>query len=173
MRASLSRLWLLWTLAAICAFSGCTAYRLGTGSAPKFATLYVAPVTSDALIPQARVLVTTQIREALIRDGRVTLVESPEAADAVLTVTLSNYHRSVAVSREDDTGRARRFDVTLAAQATLIDNRTKQPYFAQRPLAATRGVFTDSGLVPAEYETLPLLAEILGNQAVHAVLDTW
>ncbi len=164
---------ILCILSSVLCFTACANYRLGTGSTLKFSTLYVAPVSSEALIPQARVLVTTQIREALLRDGRVTLVDSPEQADATLTVSLHSYNRTVAVSRPDDTGLARRFDVTLQAQATLVDNRTRQPYFTQRPLEAKRGVFTDSGLVPSEYEALPLLAEILGNEAVHAVLDTW
>lgn len=164
---------LLLSFLAIGLLTACANYRLGTGSTLKFSTLYVEPVTSEALIPQARVLVTTQIREALIKDGRVTLVSSPEQADAVLTVILYSYDRTVAVSRDNDTGLARRFDVTLAAKATLIDNRTKQPYFAQRAIEAKRGVFTDSGLVPSEYEALPLLAESLANETVHAVLDTW
>lgn len=153
--------------------SGCSNYQLGTGTTAKFSSVYVAPVTSEALLPQARVLVATQVREALLRDGRVTLADSAEQADAVLTIVLSSYDRQVVVSRQDDTGLARRFDVTLLAHATLVDNRTKQPYFTQRPLVAKRGIFTDSGLVPAEYEGLPLLAEILATETVHAVLDTW
>jgi len=160
-------------LAVLGLATACSNYQLGTGATPKFRSLYVAPVKSDALIPQARVLVATQVREALLRDGRVTLAESPEQADAVLTIVLSSYSRQVVVSLQDDTGRARRFEVTLLAHATLVDNRTKQPYFTQRPLEAKRGVFTDSGLVPAEYEGLPLLAETLASEAVHAVLDTW
>lgn len=164
---------LLPALGAGVLLAGCAGYQLGTGSAPKFSTLFIAPVASETLIPQAQVLVTTQLREAFSRDGRVTLVNSAEAADAVLTVSLSSYGRDVAVSRQDDTGLARRFDVTLKAKATLTDNRTKQALFVQRPLVAKRGVFTDSGLVPAEYQTLPLLAELLAKEATHAVLDTW
>jgi hypothetical protein len=159
-------------LSAFC-FAGCAHYRLGTGSTPKFATLYIAPVASEALIPQARTLVTSAVREAFIKDGRVTLVDTANEADAVLAITLAGYERSVTVSRTDDTGLARRFDVTLKAQATLTDNRTKQSYFSRRSLDSTRGVFTDSGLVPSEYQALPLLAEQLANEAVHAALDTW
>jgi hypothetical protein len=157
----------------IALLSGCANYQLGTGAKTKFSTLFIAPVASSTLIPQAQVLVTTQLREAFIKDGRVTLVDSPEAADAVLRITLSGYDRTVAVSRADDTGLARRFDLSLTAQGTLTDNRTKQDYFAKRPLVAKRGVFTDSGLVPSEYQTLPLLAEQLAGEAVHAVLDVW
>ena len=169
--AHLSRL--LPALSVTLALGACAHYRLGTGSAPKFATLFVAPVVNQAAIPQAQALVTTQLREALLKDGRVRLVNSPDAADAVLQVTLSGYDRVVTVARADDTGLARRFDVSLHALATLTDNRTKQAYFTKRPLIATRGVFTDSGLVPAEFQTLPLLAEQLADEMVHAVLDTW
>jgi len=160
-------------LAAVLWLAGCAGYQLGTGGTPKFSTLFIAPVASETLLPQAQALVTTQLREAFLRDGRVTLVNAAGGADAVLSVTLTGYGREVAVSRPDDTGLARRFDVTLKAQATLTDNRTRQALFARRPLAAQRGVFTDSGLVPAEYQTLPLLAELLAQEATHAVLDTW
>lgn len=152
---------------------GCAHYRLGTGTELKFSSIYVMPVTSEALLPQARVLVATAIREALIRDGRVALADSPAQADAVLTVVLASYGREVVVSRQDDAGRARRFDVTLQARATLANTRTKETYFTDRPLVAKRGIFTDSGLVPSEFEGLPLLAESLANETVHAVLDTW
>jgi hypothetical protein len=172
MRAGFAVLFCLLS-SVLCLFTGCSNYQLGTGSTVKFSSLYVAPIKSDALLPQARVLVATQVREALLRDGRVRLADSAEQADAVLTIVLSSYNRQVVVSRQDDTGLARRFEVTLLAHATLADNRTKQTYFAQRPLEAKRGIFTDSGLVPAEYEGLPLLAEDLANATVHAVLDTW
>lgn len=155
------------------ALSGCAGYQLGTGAAPKFTTLFVAPVTSEALIPQARELVTTQVREAFIKDGRVRLVDSPAEADAVLQITLAGYDRSVAVSRQDDTGLARRFDVSLRALATLTNERTKEALFVRRPITAKRGVFTDSGLVPSEYQALPLLAQQLAGDITHSVLDTW
>ena len=141
---------LLPVLCAAVLLGGCASYQLGTGTTPKFSTLFIAPVTSETLIPQAQVLVTIQLREAFIRDGRITLVNSAESADAVLLVSLTGYSRDVSVSRQDDTGLARRFDVTLKAHATLTDSRTKQALFTRRPLTAKRGVFTDSGLVPAD-----------------------
>ena len=153
--------------------AGCANYQLGTGTTQKFSTLFIAPIASETLIPQAQALVTTQLREAFIRDGRVTLVNSAPAAEAVLQVTLTSYDRAVSVARSDDTGLARRFNVTLRARATLTDNRTKQIYFDRRPRAAERGGFTDSGLIPADYQALSLLAEQLAGEATHAVLDTW
>jgi hypothetical protein len=153
--------------------TGCAGYQLGTSSTPKFSTLFVAPIRSEALIPQAQVLVTTQIRDAVIRDGRVKLVDSPADADAVLHVSLIGYDRAVAVSRADDTGLARRFDVSLRAHLTLTDNRSNKDYFHDRLVVAKRGVFTDSGSIPSEYHGMPLLAEQLAKDTLSAVLDTW
>ena len=165
------------SLIAICAAfllaSGCSHYRLGAGATPGFKTLFIAPVTSEALVPQWQAALNTQLREAFIRDGRVALVERADAAEAVLQIKLIAYDRTATVGQPLDTGLARRFDVNLRAQATLVDQRTGQPRFAQRPLTATRGVFVDGGLAQAEYQTLPLLAAALADHALHAVLDTW
>lgn len=160
-------------LASVLCLTGCAGYQLGTGSAPKFATLFVAPVKTEALVPQARAELTTRLREAFIRDGRMRLVNSAESADAVLEVTVAGYKRDVVVTRADDTGLARRFDVTLQARATLRSNRDKSLYFTDRVIESKRGAMTDDGLVPAETQLLPILGESLATEAVSAVLDTW
>jgi hypothetical protein len=160
-------------LFSLLALAGCANYQLGTGASPKFSKLFIAPVASDTLLPQAQALVTTQIREAFIKDGRVALVSSAEEADAVLKLTLSDYRREVGVVRPDDTGLARRYDVTLHARATLTTKPDGTTLFENRELVARRGVFTDSGQIPAEYQTLPLMAEKLASETVRAVLDTW
>ena len=67
-------------------WSGCSHYRLGTSTPLPFATLYVAPTTLKILLPQAQAITTAQIRAAFLRDSRVTLVNSPGAADAILEV---------------------------------------------------------------------------------------
>jgi hypothetical protein len=160
-------------LGLVLLLGGCSHYRLGSGAAPKFATLFIAPVTSDVLVPHWRTVLNTQLREAFIRDGRVTLVSRAEEADAVLQVHLTAYDRTATVGQSQDTGLARRFDVNLRAQATLLDRRSDQAYFTNRPLTATRGVFIDGGLAQSEYQTLPLIAAALAEQALHAALDTW
>jgi hypothetical protein len=163
----------LLTVALLLGGSACSHYRLGTGAAPDFTTIHVAPVLSRALIPQAQPLVSAQIREAFIRDGRVTPENNAAIADVVLTVTLLSYAREVATVRPGDTGLARKFDVTLTAELTLRDNRSGTDRFTRRLVAVKRQLFTDSGQVQAEYELLPLLAADLAKKARHAVLDVW
>ncbi|HEY4300894.1 MAG TPA: LPS assembly lipoprotein LptE [Candidatus Didemnitutus sp.] len=153
--------------------TGCANYHLGSGGTVKFSRIYVAPVKSEALIPQAEALVTTQLREAFLKDGRVTLADSPGDADAILKVVLASYQHDVTVAQSQDTGLARRFEVSLRAKITLTNARTNQPYFTDRVVTAHRGVFVDSGLQQSDYQTLPVLAEALAGDVLHAALDVW
>jgi len=162
----------LWTALAL-ACAGCGHYQLGTTGKLSFATLHVAPVTMRTLVPQADPIIGTQLREAFVRDGRVRLANSPDAAEATLQLTVRDYRRDVATVRPGDTGLARKFTVTLSADATLIDNRTGAVLFQDREIVARRDLFTDSGQLQAEYQLLPLLAQDLAARTAHAVLDTW
>lgn len=163
----------LWLLLSVLCLAGCAHYRLGTGAGPGFSSIYIAPVAVETMLPQAQAVAGTAIREAFARDGRVRLAENPDEAEAVLKVTLVGYDREVATVRADDTGRARRFDISLRARCTLTDRRTGRTLFADRVFTAKRGIFTDSGQQQAEYENLPLLAADLARQLLGGTLDTW
>lgn len=158
---------------SILGLSGCAHYNLGTGGAPAFRTLYIEPVTNKTLLPQSHAILSTRLRETFARDGRTSLLNSDAGADATLTVVINTYEREVAAVREGDTGLARKFNVTLGALCTLRDNRSGKTLFENRPIAAVREVFTDPGLIQAEYQTLPLLAESLSAKIAHAALDLW
>lgn len=160
----------------LCAFlfsAGCSHYQLGTTGRLSFTTLYVAPVANRTLLPQAQAIVTTQLRLALERDGRVTLVNDPASADATLTVVIRDYHRDIRAVREDDTGLARKFALVLGTDCSLHDNRGARDLFANRRVSVTRDAFTDGGQLQAEYQALPLLAEALAQKISHTVLDVW
>lgn len=152
--------------------SGCAHYQLGTGSAVSFRTLYVEPVTNNTMLPQSQALLSTSLRQAFARDGRVALVNSPASADATLTVAITDYHREVATVREDDTGLARKFNLTLGVTCTLR-GRGGSVVFENREVRAVREAFTNGGQLQSEYQTLPLLAESLANKLVHTALDVW
>lgn len=170
-------------LLTLCALllAACANYRLGTGGNLTFRTIYVEPVENRSLLPQAQALVSAQLRQAFARDGRVTLVNSATGADATLSVVLNDFRRDVAAAREDDTGLARKFNVTLTAGCTLRENRTGRVLFENRSVSAQRETFTDSrlagpqygGQLQAEHQVLPLLAETLVGKIVHTTLDVW
>ncbi|MDD2763882.1 MAG: LPS assembly lipoprotein LptE [Opitutaceae bacterium] len=160
-------------LGLLLGLAACSHYQLGTRGKLAFTTLYVAPVENRALLPQAQAIVATAVREALLQDGRVTLLPSAETAEATLRITLTGYEREVAAASSTDTGLARKFALHLQAACTLTDNRTGRPLFDGREITVTRDVYVDSGQVPAEYQALPLLAGALADRVTHAVLDVW
>jgi len=164
---------LLLCIVGLFALSGCSSYHLGSGGKLAFTTLYVAPVVNESNLPQAVAVVSTELREAFLKDGRVTLVNNADDADAILTVKLTKYGRSVAASQANDTGLARKFDVTLDAEATLRDNHQNKFLFEKRKVGATREVFTDSGQLQSEYNNVPVLAETLSKNILSATLDVW
>jgi hypothetical protein len=162
---------------------GCSHYQLGTGGGRlAFTTLYIQPVENRARIPQSQAIVSTALREAFLQDGRVELVGSSQAADATLTVVLTEYHRDVAAVREVDTGLASKFALTLVSECTLRDNRSGRMLFEKRIVRVQRDAFTDNGApassavgdqLQSEYNTLPVLAGALADRVTHAVLDVW
>jgi hypothetical protein len=159
-------------LSSVFWISGCSHYQLGTGATPTFHTLYVEPVGNKTMLPQAREIVSTRLREAFARDGRVAIVNSPTEADATLTVVIADFHRDIAAAREGDTGLARKFDLTLGVDCTLRQ-RDGKVLFENRRINAQRESWTDSGQLQSEYQTVPLLAESLATKVTHAALDVW
>lgn len=153
--------------------SGCAGYRLGTDAELAFSTLYIAPVEMRTLLPQAQPILANSLKSAFTENGRVTVVNSANDADAVLRITVRDYHREVATVRPGDTGLARKFIVTLNAEVTLLETKTGKEFFSKRAITVKRDVFTDSGQQQAEYQILPLLAQDLADKVSHAVLDTW
>lgn len=162
----------LLAVVALLGLAGCSHYQLGTGGTLSFHTLYVEPVANKTMLPQARAIISTSLREAFARDGRVVVVGSPDDADATLTVTLVDFHRDVAAVREGDTGLARKFNLTLVANCTLRQ-RDGTTLFHDRPVVAQREAFTDAGQLQSEYQTVPLLADVLANKVTHLALDVW
>jgi len=158
-------------LSALC-LAGCSHYRLGTGSKPPYRLIYVAPIENTTMLPQAREILTTQLRSAFARDGRLALANSESEAQVTLSVKIHDFRREIAAARADDTGLARKFNLVLSGTVTLRD-RAGTTYFEGRPVAATREAFTDDGQLQSEYQTIPLLAEAFATKALHATLDVW
>lgn len=168
--------------------AACAHYRLGTGVERDFESIFIAPVDTNAVIPQSAAVLSTQIREAFLRDGRLRVVNTPEEADAVLTIKLDKLRRETLTSLPTDAGLARTFGLVLDASATLRDPKGQKTWFADRALHVERQIFTNDGtsvttkdgtfLVPqqqtqAEYAIVPNLGEDLAARAKAAVLDTW
>jgi Lipopolysaccharide-assembly len=180
----MTRTWSLLLIVSLMVSSGCAHYKMGSGSEPTFETLYIEPAKNTTSLAQSQVVVSTLVRQAFIRDGRVTVVNTNQEADASLEVTLVKYSRIDAANREDDNGLARKFTLHLRASCRLRDNRTGRMLFDGRIVEVQREAFVDNGLgsvtfgtsnnqLQSEYNTLPLLADALSDKVTHAVLDVW
>jgi hypothetical protein len=165
--------------------TGCSHYRLGTGADRPYETIFIAPVDTNGLIPQSAAIFTTQLRESFIRDGRLRVMNTPEEADAILTVKLGGLRRDRLTALPGDTGRSRKIGLELKASCTLAATKGGKAWFTDRPLLVERQIFSEDGTGPttativpvqqvqAEYQIVPQLAEPLAAQVRSAVLDTW
>ena len=151
---------------------GCAHYKLGRPGTLPFSSIYIAPATSETPIAQAQVLLSRNLIEAFLRDGSVQ-VSGPEEAEAALRVVLVAYERNVSVTREDDTALGRTFEITLKAEATLLDNRSEKVYFSKRTFEVSEQVFAGSSLPQAEYQAMPTLARRLANEIKNGILNVW
>lgn len=174
----------LFTLVALSLCAGCQSYELGHPAELPFETLYIQPAKNDTFAPQAQALISSQLREAVIRDGRVKLIADPSKADAVLTMTLTDYTRNAASRSQEDTEIAQSFDLRLQAKIDLYDQRSGNYFFESRGLdARTTGYLNNpylpngtpdtQGLIQSEYNAMPQLARELGRKAADELLSVW
>ncbi len=159
-------------LLATLLIAGCGSYRLGPPQETPFQVLYVAAVTNESLAPQASALLTRELRNTFVRDGRVSLGEEARA-DAVLQVTLRDYRRESLATQPEDTALALSHEVEIVAHVTLRDSRKGHLYLDERIVRAGVQVPGRGDFTRAEYETLPVLAERLARQIVNQVLSAW
>lgn len=171
------------SLLALVFLTGCASYRLGDPAPTPFRTLYIQPASNQSFAPMAIASISTEIREAFIRDGRVSIVVGEDRADAVLSIDLTDYRRN-AVSRDtNDTVRARDFNIQQQATLSLYDNRNGGFYFKDRPITANTSAYVsnpyiESGITGDDYRNaeasaVARLARDIGRQAADNVLNNW
>ena len=171
----------LFNLAFIC---GCNSYQLGNPVELPFESIYIKPVTNDSFAPQAQTLLSAQIRDAFIRDGRTKLVTSREAADAVLLINLTEYNRYAAARQSDDTTSAASFSLELSAEVSLFNQNKGDYYFQKRIINESSSAYVDNpyatssvsqtqDFLQMEYQAIPRLTHDLSRRIAEEVLNTW
>jgi hypothetical protein len=153
-------------------FAGCAGYKLGDGGELPFRSVHVAPPVNNSLAPQAAALLGAAIINDLERSGRLSIA-SESAAEAKLSVTITDLAREISAEQAADTALARKWRVTLTARCSLVNSRTGQVYFQDREVSAFDEVYVDSGFVAAEYQNIPVLTGKLADAVAHEVLAVW
>lgn len=159
--------------AAMLLAGGCASYQLGSPSNPTFDTVFVPPVANDSFMPQSRAAVTTAVREAFARDGRVELAANAGSAGRVIEIRLTDYSREMATALPSDTALARKFVLTLNAEVRVVDPANREAQITPVAISVSVDAYTDSGQQQAEFQAVPQLADKLATEVVHRVLDVW
>ena len=165
----------LFALFGVTLFCGCSRYAFGPIGEPPFRTLYVEAVVNESLSPQAAPLASMSLREAFLRDGRVKLTDSPNKAEATLSIRLTNYRRQAASFRSDDTARANAFQITLDGEITLSENRAGgKTLFLDRPVRGVAHlVWDDPTSSPDGRQPMATAIHNLSRETVSLALDAW
>lgn len=171
------------TLFWVACMGGCKSYQLGSPTELPFKSIYVKPVSNDSFAPQAQALLSGQLRKAFIGDGRVKIVTSAEAADAVLLVNLTEYNRTAAARLSEDTGKAADFDLTLYSEVSLYDQNKGNYFFKDRLVQETANAYANNpydssdvqtqDFLQSEYQAMPLLTRDLARKIANEVLSPW
>ena len=162
-------------------FNGCANYNLGSSAEIPFKSIYIKPATNHSFAPQAQPIVSAQIRETFIHDGRVKLVANEKDADAVLFVDLTKYDRSAGARNSQDTVVANDFDIRLTAEASLFDQSKGVYLFKERSIQATTHAYignpySDSEIISyqqSERQAMEQLAREIARKITDEVLSPW
>ena len=164
--------------------SGCRSYRLGHPEELPFETIFVQPASNESYAPQARAILSANLREAVIRDSRVRLVADPKNADAILEVSLVDYKRRSGTRNPSNTEVALDYDITLIAEFSLYNQKTNGYFFEGRKIEEKANVFVNNlyavpgaldtqSLTQAEYQGLPQIARDLASKIASEAFGSW
>lgn len=168
---SLVQLSSLLMLAALLA--GCASYQLGSMLPDDIKTVYVPTFVNKTSEP----LIETEATQAAIRelqkDGSLKVVSSPEEADTLLTVTLTDYQLTPLKYESDRNTTADEYRMTLTAQVVLT-RRTTDKVVSENPRIQGETDLPISGdFTTSKKQGLPNAAEDLAHNIVESVVEAW
>lgn len=168
-------------IAAISLLSACKSYHLGSPAEIPFKSIYLTPVSNHSYAPQAQAITSSMLRENFIQDARVKVVTKQENADAVLFVDLTDYKRSSAARRQQDTTVADSFDIRLTAEISLLNRETGNYLLTDRSIQVTTNAYTSNPYEDdpvnayqlSERQTMEQLARDLARKISDEILNPW
>ncbi|MDR1528019.1 MAG: LPS assembly lipoprotein LptE [Puniceicoccales bacterium] len=153
--------------------AGCIYYSMRPNTPLEFDKIYVVPIKNDSFAPQAQVLLTKQVRTRLANIAGLELASSPENA-AVLEITIVDFGRSVATTQEDDTSRAKSFNVKMAIVCALRNNITGKVYFKDYRISDfVECHMSNNNFQAFQYQAIPKLTNKLANKVCDIICNLW
>ncbi|MBD5780474.1 hypothetical protein IEN85_13315 [Pelagicoccus sp. NFK12] len=152
---------------------GCSAYQMGTSNALPYKSIVVAPPTNLSTLPQLEGPLNAALRHAVQSSVELSLATS-SPSDATLEVSVLEIRRDIAAVSASDVGRGRKFELTANLELSLKKGDGSNQYFFQaRPLTIRQDIYTDSGLVDAEYQAVPEISRQIAARVAESLVDVW
>lgn len=150
--------------------AGCAHYQLGDGSKLPFSTISIDTVANSSYAPQTQARLNEALLLELGKSPKLTVVEDNKG-EVILSVEVSGYHREIAATDRNDTGRVRSLDLTLYTRAVLRNQEGKELYAEN--FTTSDNFYADEGASKAESQALPLLVDRTAAQIAKAVVSVW
>lgn len=151
--------------------SGCMHYSAGTGSNLVFDRIFVPPVRNNSFATQAQAVLTQYVRNYLSQRPGVSLADSADLA-AVLDITITDFFRSLATTKESDSVRAKSFDVVMVVSCTLT-NSDGSILLKDYKVRESVECYAFDDYQEAQYQIMPRLAEKLAKKISELVCNSW
>ena len=143
-------------------FGGCASYQWEEGSSLQ--RIYVAPVTNEAFAPHFSGLLTTEIRQELIRSGQYELVDEGQA-ELVLKTNVTGATRTRSALDPTDTGQSISRDYRIRTSIELFDR--SGDLLKEQEISALNEVYLVFNGAEEERQSQPDLARQLAQQIRH------
>jgi hypothetical protein len=153
--------------------AGCISYFSERNAPLEFDKIYVAPIKNDSFAPQAQELLTKQIRKKLATHPGLEVVSSPENA-GILEITIVDFGQSTATTSDNDTIRAKSFDVRMAVVCTLSNSETGKVYFTDFSIVeAVECHVLNNDFQASQYQAIPKLTSKLADRIYDFIYNLW
>lgn len=168
-----ARFWLP-MLALSTLLNSCNHYQMGRPGVDATAApvrVWIAPVIMDAVVADVLVPLQRELREEVIRNPSMQLVNSPKRADAHLHVVVEQLRRETLARRSDDTGLA---DVMQLELVLRYELRAAEGQVTREGVVNAGGpIFRDAGFAESARQRLPAILNELARDILQAAFFDW
>lgn len=159
------------SVVGVLCLSACS-YRMGADAEPAFHTLTIEAVRNESFAPQVQAELHRGLHDALAAEHGLHLVDS--GGRGRLSVTITEYGRSVGAVNPRDTVLAASQVFSLTAKVTLVDATTGKVLVRDRVVRASLSAYAvDGGVNRSEVQTQGLLLRELSGRIRDVVADVW
>lgn len=166
------RIHLLNLVAATLMLAGCMGYQLGGTRPEGIETVSMAPVINKTTEPAIELQVTHAVRDRIQFDGRLKLLNSGEAADGLIEVTLTKYDLTPIAFSTDQKTVPEIYRLRITGTAKLKDMKTGEILSESETYGEATFPF-ESDLTSAKRDALPQAAAEIAKFMVDDLIERW